>query len=230
MARLTARANAMATGVSVTANETVATAAIRTATPPLAAVALDVTAYVDGVYVAILEGSIDQLTWVEVTRIKSRAVGQFISAGVIVSTYLFLRVKRVSTVVTTGATINLKIITSEQPTVTELPDTYEALVPVVVNTNTTTVGDTMRKGRRLTVTAVLVVSARVDGTYTLSIEGSHDGVAFVNIASAAGLSANGATFTTPTSSQPWLFYRAKVVSSAVTTGATVQMFTSAQPE
>lgn len=69
--------------------------------------------------------------------------------------------------------------------------------------------------------AVVTVSSRTDGTYTLTVEHSADNVNFEQIATGSGISANGIeSVNLPDRHLPYL--RLKVAATSVTTGATVE--------
>lgn len=70
---------------------------------------------------------------------------------------------------------------------------------------------------------VLQVENRIDGTYTLELEHSPDGVSFKSLGSLTPLSANGMeilNITVPT----FHIFRFKLTSASVTSGATVKAF------
>jgi hypothetical protein len=71
---------------------------------------------------------------------------------------------------------------------------------------------------------IVTVSARTDGTYTVTLQHSSDGVNFYDLQAGTALSANGSNFTGVASTITHMSYvRASIVSATVTTGATVKV-------
>jgi hypothetical protein len=72
--------------------------------------------------------------------------------------------------------------------------------------------------------AVSTVSSRTDGTYTASIEHSPDGSTWFNLASGSAQSANGSVaITVAKTVSVFPYIRASIVSTSVTSGATVSL-------
>lgn len=101
------------------------------------------------------------------------------------------------------------------------------LASQVIATDTTTLGSAVQIDRRnIGLIGLIEVSSRTDGTYTLSIEESHDGVSWapVVLAAATAISADGIGLAKVDKITPHLVYiRASVLSASVTTGATVEV-------
>jgi len=88
--------------------------------------------------------------------------------------------------------------------------------------STTTLGDSLSLSNyNVDLIAACTISNRVDGTYTLTVEHSPDGVNWLTLDSCAAISANGIVIKEISASS--LYYvRASLLSGSVTTGADVE--------
>ncbi|MDO3651367.1 hypothetical protein [Nocardia mangyaensis] len=99
----------------------------------------------------------------------------------------------------------------------------ELIVSTAITGNGTTTGDGVQVlDTDIELHGIIEVSSRTDGTYTLTLQESHDGTNWSTLKAGSGISANGIEVVKPTAGEGNLKYiRASVVAGSVTTGATI---------
>ncbi len=92
-----------------------------------------------------------------------------------------------------------------------------------IGSSTTTVGNAVGVGNATEIVGVCEVSDRTDGTYTLTLQHSADGIIWHTLKAASAQSANGQELAV-VDSTPMHLIRASLVSGSVTTGADVECY------
>lgn len=101
----------------------------------------------------------------------------------------------------------------------------ELIASVAISGNGTTTSDAIQiPDTDMELHGICQVSSRTDGTYTLTLQHSHDGINFVDLVAGSGLAADGIEVIRPAAGLGHLKYiRASLVAASVTTGATVEV-------
>lgn len=101
-----------------------------------------------------------------------------------------------------------------------------AIASQTIATDTTTAGEKFAvNGTTTAIIALIKVSSRTDGTFTLKIQHSHDGSNWEDYKAASGLSTDDTVYLTATEDADGPFFglvRIVVVSASTTSGATVE--------